>query len=611
MYLPMRQRLGEIEEAFETVRLQPEAARHTAAVSVQWEFASPDGKDQLQVDRLDWTDPASLNDATLIKENVQRQVWRIMLGGTAYYVKLYLRYGRWWFLKRFFRGPACLKEWRVAHYAFNKGVNCVRPVAYAISTDPGSFLDCLLVTRGLPQTSSLTEYWQRISENGASKNSPDIRRLEDALAKVLAKAHHAGITHCDLHPGNLLVETSNGQTNVYLVDLHSVKTGRPVCDRIATQNLAQLNQWFRQNATLTQRMSLLKRYLVYHATLRSSDGTVTPQTFRRWVQMLNQTVRHHAHQLLASRDRRVMRTSKYFAKLKLDDHWRGHVFLQSKRSYPSSQASNLEFTPEDWRQALAQPEAMIESLLSQSRPIKHSRSTLVCKGTIHLGPHEVAVVCKRQIRRKRLAAIWDCLRYSRCVRAWKVSFAMLHRSLPVAQPLAVLERRIGPYLADSLLITEEVKPSVNLRVFLTTILPVLEAPRRRQVTRVLMEQLQHLLRQMYRYGFVHRDLKATNILIHGMTVEDCRSVDPATLKLVLVDLDGLRLKRRSSHQDLTRAMARLSISADLSPHITQTDRARFLQDYLTRFGSGDPDWKTLWQQIQTERENRFQDHLAG
>jgi len=584
----------------------------TAGEMLDWQFADVRAKEELSIDRCDWVRPDTLTGATLVKENVQRQVWRVELGGKCYYVKLYLKNGWWRAVKRQFRGPPCLKEWRVAQYALEKRVNCVKPVAYAISSDPKSRLDCLLITEGLPGSLPLIQYWQNLSNDGDPTTPAAIRKLQDALAELLAKAHRAGIAHCDLHPGNLLVEVANGQPKVYLVDLHSVKIHKTVSKRAATETLAQLNQWFQQNATLTQRMRLLKRYIECRRKLAylTTDGWLG-ETFRRWVKSLDRAARAHSRRLWASRDRRVMKTGKYFAKLKLRNYWQAHVFLRSKRRYPCSTASQFEFTLSGWKGVLAEPEKMLDELLRQSRPMKHSRSTLVCKGDLQIGRHRVAVVCKRRIRYKRLAAVWDCLRDSRSLRAWKMGFAMLHRGLPVAQPMAVLERRVGPYLADCLLITEEVRPAVNLRVFLTTVLPVLDAERRNHVKRTLLDSLAGLLRKMHRNGFVHRDLKATNILIHGATVEDCRQLDPSKLKLVLVDLDALSLKRRAREREQLRALARLSVSADLSPYITLADRVRFLKTYLTCYGSGVPDWKRLWRDIETERDNRFPDHLAG
>jgi len=106
-------------------------------------------------------------------------------------------------------------------------------------------------------------------------------------------------------------------------------------------------------------------------------------------------------------------------------------------------------------------------------------------------------------------------------------------------------------------------------------------------------------------------MKATNILIGGLSLEAPGLVDPERLRLVLIDLDGLRLKRRSRLRERLRSLARLSLSADLSPHVTMADRARFLRLYLAGYGSGVPDWRALWRQIVDEREQRFPDHLAG
>ena len=562
---------------------------------------------------LDWANPASIRQANLIKENDQRQVWRVILNGSAYYAKLYLNNGILSRLKRYFRGPVCLKEWTVARYALRHGINCVHPLAYAVSSGTGTSVDCLLITAGIPQTVPLTDYWMSITQNDAPDRAGRITNLEDALAELLARAHQAGLSHSDLHPGNLLVEPrESGRPVVCLVDLHSVRVGHPVSDREAIHNLAQLNQWFRQNATLTQRMRLLKRYMACRKNLAEArqGQRWSDRNFKHWAVALDRAARRHAEKLNASRDRRIMRDGKYFGKINLPDHWRAHVFLQTKHPTGYSQATHLEFTAEEWKNTLTSPEKLLDEFSRYTRPIKHSRSTLVCRGNLQIGRHNLPVVTKRHISRKPFAALWDCLRKSRALKAWKLSFAMRHRQLPVAQPLAVLERRIGPYLTNSILITEEVKPCVNLRTFITSVLPTIPQDRRYAIKTHLTDQLAALLRKMHQNGFAHRDMKATNILIQNLPSELTEAVDPKSLQVVLVDLDGLRIKD-PSQRDQIRALVRLSLSADLSTHVTQTDRARFLKSYLTCYGSGVPDWKSLWRTIQLEREKSFQDHIPG
>ncbi len=579
-----------------------------------WEFSESLPAGDLRLDLFNWADPSSIPGAKLIKENDLRQVWRIDLAGNSFYAKLYFKNGKQWQIKRYFRGPDCVKEWRVARYALEHGINCIVPVAYGLGADPACPVDCLLITEGKPRALPLTDYWQRLcAQPDDPHRAAAITLLEDALAELLARAHQAGLAHSDLHPGNLLVETlSDPRPRVCLVDLHSVRVGTPLGDREAVYNLAQLNQWFRQNATLTQRMRLLKRYMDYRKLFASrGPGRWLNKSFKYWAKTLDHAARRHADKLLASRDRRIWRNCKYFARFLLPNRWIAHAFLQTKHPVNYSYATSFEFTPDQWKACLQYPEKMLEEFVKSARPIKNSRSTLVCRGTFQLGPNLIPVVAKRYIRKKPFAALWDCIRKSRALRAWKMSFAMLHRGLPVAQPLAVLERRVGPYLTDSIFITEEVRPSINLRFFITTILPVIPNGRRREIKFALIDQLAGLLRKMHHNGFAHRDMKATNVLIFNMPGVYSDDIDPKSLKVVLVDLDGLKIKRKPSRREELRALVRLGLSADLSPYITTADRARFLTSYLTCYGSGRPDWKALWRKIQVEREQSFQDHIPG
>jgi len=578
-----------------------------------WRLDTPQEADNLAIDKIDWLNPANIPGARLIKKNTQREVWFVTLNGYSCYAKYYLRNGKFWQFKKFYRGPACIKEWNVARYALAHNVNCVRPLAYAISTNVDSAIDCLLITAGEARTLPLADYWEKISTEPEAEKFRHENILIDAIAELLARAHHCGLAHSDLHPGNLLVEYINPDNpKVYLVDLHSIKIAQPVSDRDAIYNIAQLNQWFRRHATITQRFKLLKRYMYYRSQLSNAiSRNFSQETFQYWARALNQAAERHTKKIWASRDRRAIRTSKYFAKLTLPNHWQANVFLKTKHPLEYSPCSHFEFKADDWRGALAKPEQILENFVSQTRPFKNSRSTLVCKGKLSVGQNELNVVAKRHIRKKPFAAIWDCIRQSRARRAWKMSFAMIHRGIPVAQPLAVLERRVGQILTDSIFITENVEPSVNLRVFLTSILPVLPPEIKQQVKVGLIEKLANILKKMHQNGFSHRDMKATNILLRNVTIESAKNIIPEQVQIILVDLDGLKLKRRTNSKDQLRALTRLSISADLSAYITLTDRLRFLKFYMQRIGSGKPKWKRLWREIQLERERRFHDHLAG
>jgi tRNA A-37 threonylcarbamoyl transferase component Bud32 len=569
---------------------------------LRWEFYGPQTANDLQVENLDWTSPEKLHHAELVKENPLRRVWRVRIGEKEYYAKYYYRNGRRWKIKRFLRGPECVKEWRVARYAQSHGVACVKPAAYAVVKSSAGKMDCLLLTESIRRSFPLDDYWKSLLNLGRSESQHRISELEDSLAELLARAHQGGISHSDLHPGNLLVEPQqSGRPKVYLVDLQSIRIGRRVSDQEAIYNLAQLNQWFRLNATLTQRMRLLKRYMSYRRKMAGEAGAKwSTQTFKVWAKMMEEAAYEHAAKLMASRDRRTMRRSKYFEFLRLPHHWQGHFFLKTKHPLDYSPASRMVFRTKDWRRAFRNPEAIIEQFASERLPIKKSTSTLVCRGELMVGEQPIKIVIKRQECRNWFSIFCNCFRKSRAIQAWQAAYAMIHRGMEVAKPLAVLEKRIGPVLLETILVTEDLSPVINLRAFMMNTLGEIPENKRREYKAVIIEQLAVLLRKMNFNGFTHRDMKGVNILLRNMTFE--YTGQPAKdIQVVLIDLDGLKVSGRGNEQERFREIVRLSYCVDYSDYVTRTDRARFLKAYLTKFGSGRPNWKKLWRKIEEER----------
>jgi tRNA A-37 threonylcarbamoyl transferase component Bud32 len=571
-------------------------------INLKWQYAQPDDTGALRLDTFDWRFPEKIDHARLIKENPQRQVWCLNLNGTEYYVKIFFRNGDWWRIKRRVRGPVCLKEWRVARYAAEHNINCVHAVAYAINQCSEGSLDSILVTAGIPQAIPLNDQWNALSSLDRLTRLERVDVLEDALADLLARAHHAGLSHTDLHPGNLLVQsTPDGRCTVYFVDLHGIRIGTNVSQSEAIDNLAQLNQWFRKNATLTQRMRLLKRYMSYRKELSPlASAPWSQQTFKSWAKELDLAVIKHAEKLLNSRDRRIMRRSNYFEKCTLPNQWQAHFYLKTKHPLDYAQASHLAFAGKDWKHAFRNPTRVLKEWSNLSLPIKRSRSSCVCRGTLSLGENTLPVVAKYRERKKYFDILLDCFRPSRALRAWKISYAMIHRGIPTAFPLAVMERRIGPFLSASIFITEDLAPAIHLMACLTNSLNDLPEKKQIAVKRTLCDQLASILKKMHRAGFVHRDLKATNILVRNMPFSPAPDIDTETLQVVLVDTDSVVWKRKFTEANEIRVIRRLARSIDLTTTITRTDRARFLRSYLTRFGSGRPDWKSLWRKIEAD-----------
>ncbi len=124
------------------------------------------------------------------------------------------------------------------------------------------------------------------------------------------------------------------------------------------------------------------------------------------------------------------------------------------------------------------------------------------------------------------------------------------------------------------------------------LLPALDEPSRRHRVRHLNLALAHLIRNLHERSLSHRDLKATNILVH---LDRLDSGD----FLSLIDLVGVRLMHPVPQRRRIKNLARLSVSLAGAVGRTRTEALRFLRAYLPWGLSPLSDWKSVWKS--TER----------
>ncbi|MCK4627516.1 MAG: hypothetical protein KAT56_00860, partial [Sedimentisphaerales bacterium] len=313
---------------------------------------------------------------------------------------------------------------------------------------------------------------------------------------------------------------------------------------------------------------------------------------RNYLRRLMTLIGRYQRRFYRRRDRRPLRSSRYFRKLKLSDRWSSHVYLQSRYPADFSVASRCRFTAEQWRQALAEP----ESLLRSGKLLKEGgRNTVIVK-TLTVGSTSLQVVIKHtrpysgNTVRDRFVAIGrgllEMIAHSRAVRQWFRANALISRPIPTAWPLAALERREGLRVKDSIFICEWIPDSANLAQVIT----------QRQLTddykyrKALAEQLGKLLGMLQYQDFRHRDCKATNIVIQTPP-----SQMPANKRLsgimsygggyrcraFPVDLDGLRPRLFHSRFAGHEALIRLGESVlSYYKQVTLADYARVFRSYI-------------------------------
>jgi hypothetical protein len=109
--------------------------------------------------------------------------------------------------------------------------------------------------------------------------------------------------------------------------------------------------------------------------------------------------------------------------------------------------------------------------------------------------------------------------------------------------------------------------------------------------RIWAERLARVVRAMHDRGVSHRDLKAPNVLLKDA------AADPAGATPVLIDLVGVRASADAvPFARRAKELARLNASFLAVPHVTRTERLRFLLTYL-RSGERELDWKKWWNAV--------------
>ena len=358
-----------------------------------------------------------------------------------------------------------------------------------------------LLTQYLPDARSLQQLWDQLDDR-----QPDSSAAEAILRRALAligRMHQQGLQQSDLHLGNFLQD--NGE--LYVIDGDAIEVsepGRLLPEKTRIDNLglffAQLPpEWDRRIA------HLMTDYMTSSAAQVDSAkvGVATAQRRqKRLQQFLDKTLRDCSQFA-------VTRT-------------------------PGRFTSVLRSEQELLAPLLANP----DSAFNDQPLLKDGGSSTVTR--VALGGREL-VVKRYNIKSAGhwLKRFW---RPSRAWHSWLAGWRLVFLGIATPKPLAMIERRIGPWRSQAWLITEYCPGEDLLRH--------LGEEGDRVPQGVEAEQLLSPFRQLHAAQISHGDFKATNLLWHQNQV-------------VLIDLDAMQV--HSGQANWHRAW--------------QRDRARFIRNW--------------------------------
>jgi len=548
------------------------------------------------IQQIPWGALEACPAASCVKVAGNRDVWRIDLAAGTIYAKCYRSQGIVKQIVDSVRGAAAKREWLALRQAAAVGVLAPAALAYATAGGHRSRgYSAVLITAAMPANAeSLEDAWLSARRQGDPAAARRCKgRLVEALAELIARAHAGGLFHRDLHVGNILIFPHNGSVTAAMVDLHNASLRTGISLSGVRSNLVQLNQWFARHASRTERLRFLKQYCRRLAELLPAGGSAAAGTSRKFghralAQYVLKVSRRYAARLYAKRDRRILKRNKYFATLALPDGWSARIALDIKHGRPYDHPLSELPDKKGWWKILAGLPGLLAG--GGVRVLKSTSDRRVVQADLEFAGVRWPVVAKCQRPGSPLERMLWRLGGDRLQREFLAGWQCLHRELPVAVPLAVLTRQ-GASGAESILLVEYITDSRDLDTFTKLQLPEMPAGQALALKRRICWQLARTLRGMWGCGLAHRDLKAANIRLQ------IPRGNPESLKIVLVDVDGIRAPRWRPRQALLRSLARLDASFAGMRAVTRTDRLRLLLAVLRGVDGGADRWKDAWRRI--------------
>lgn len=183
----------------------------------------------------------------LVKRSLQREVHRVRLSDGALAIVKTYRLRRWKDrFKRHLFGSKPRIEWGISRRLVALGVSASHAIAVGEPVGPPEEVEGYLVLDAQADAVVLTSYLAPILEARNERPAEPLGELVRDVAVFVRGLHDQGVSHLDLHAGNVLVRTAPPPSaeRFLIVDLHRVRVGRAPSPKRRATAIAQLLQSF-------------------------------------------------------------------------------------------------------------------------------------------------------------------------------------------------------------------------------------------------------------------------------------------------------------------------------------------------------------------------------
>lgn len=441
-------------------------------------------------------------------------------------------------LKAIVAGSKARHEWNMARRLLDAGIPTAPAVAFGERRRAGVAVESWLITQEIAPCVPLRDLLATPTKLG-----PELREsLRAQLGQMLARLHTHGIYHRDLHAGNFLVRSAEGEATLYLLDLHAARVrAMGMCRRDVVQNLAMVCAFGSYpGVEPADERRVLKHY-------QDAGGQVWGDPDALCAAVHTRLERLRARRL-SSRAKRCLINSTEFC-----THRDAGRRVYRRRDFP----------PEAVQAAV---EAHAQACVP-GNPAMVKIDTKTHVSFVHVpGPHGPRSVCvKEYCGQPLLRRLRNLFRPRPALRSWMAAHALRVRDIAAPQHLAVALPANPLSGQGSYLISDRLQHAVGLDRYATAHLAGPEARSRR---RAFAQAVGRHFARLHEQGVYHRDLKASNILVHE---------DDGGWVFHLVDLDRVRFL---SPVDRRRRVLNLAqINASTPRVLSNTDRLAALRAY--------------------------------
>ena len=363
---------------------------------------------------------------------------------------------------RFRARSQLMNEWRGIGRLQAKGLNSPQLHFYG-RTENGKWI---LVTERIKNSTTALELYL---ETNSAEEKLNVLRL---LFRELGRLNNAGVIQKDLHLGNFLISDNK----VFSLDTAKMKFLSEAVSRIQSLKQLAVLSWYVPEDSRGQLPQLLQEY----AQVRG--WTITIQD-RETIQAY---MKKHIRKEIKRQLKKTLRTSGRQIRLKEDNF----VAVFNRNMYAKT----------DMRGFLQG----IDRLMESGHVLKNRPTSFISRVTIK----DRNVVIKRYNHKSLFHSIRQSMQRSRARRSWLHGHRLLILCVNTPRPLAYIEKRIGPILWTSYIITQNVE-GPNLEDVVND--PNTSDNHKQQI----QQKINDLMRKLHENFITHGDFKRTNFIVSG------------------------------------------------------------------------------------------------